>query len=228
MRKRILIKVTIFIAALLIIAIGAFFVRQPATQTATIQPSETPVVDSVPTDLVIGRADAPATMVEYGDYKCPECARYNNDAGERIRKDYVETGKLKIIYKPYPVYGQDGGRALYGSYCANEQFKFTEYHDAVYEYMWQNYYQDGNYQAAIDNTLGDPVLLDIVGSIGLDKAKFTICMEQRTYADLFEKALFEAADDDVQGTPTFIINKQKIVGSQPFNIYKTLIDIQLR
>jgi protein-disulfide isomerase len=179
-------------------------------------------------DLVIGSAGAKVTMVEYADFKCPECGKFHQNAGQLLRKNYVDTGKLRIIFKPYPVYGDDAGKALYVSYCANEQNKFPVYHDAVFQYMWDNYYKKGDYNAAIADSLNDTVLFGITDKLGLNKKQLLACIDHNTYDNSFQKALLDSGPDEIQGTPSFLLNGEKIVGPQPYNLFKTLVDIRLR
>lgn len=178
-------------------------------------------------DLIIGDPSAPASMIEYGDYKCPSCADYHQEAWLDIKRDYVDAGKLKVIFRPYPVYGEDGAKAVYGSYCAAAQNKFEQYYTSIYDYMWATYFSKGDKDASVRPTLDTEPLKQITDSIGIDSSKFQSCVDEITYKTDYDQALSDAADDGVQGTPTFIINEQKVVGPQPYQIFKTLIDIQL-
>jgi len=178
-------------------------------------------------ELIIGDPAAPATMVEYGDFKCPSCGEFHQAAWQDIKRDYIDTGRLKVIFKPYPVYGEDGAKAVYGSYCAAAQDKFTQYHEAAFAYMWENYFSKGDKDASVRKTLDGEALRSIVEPLGIDYAAFQNCIDEITYDSDYQQALSDAADDGVQGTPTFILNNQKVVGPQPYQIFKTLIDIQL-
>jgi len=186
-----------------------------------LQPSTSPI-------LVIGNPNAKATIIEYADYKCPECGKFFQSAGKQIRKDYVETGLVKIVFRPYPVYSEDGAKALAGSYCANNQGKFTEYHDELFEYMWSNHFQKGDYQKAIDPVLNDSVIGAILKNVGIDKATYDSCLANEDTRKAYDADIDLAAPDEIQGTPSFIIGGQKIVGPQPYTVFKTLLDIQLR
>ena len=176
-------------------------------------------------ELVIGDPEAPVTIIEYADYKCPECGKHHQDVGKRIIKDYVETGVVKIVFRPFPVYSQDGARALLGSYCAQDQGKFVEYHDAIFEYMWVNHFAEGDYQKAIDTVLTDDVMSGINSSIGIEESSFQSCLADVNTNNAYLKDIELAAPDDIQGTPTFIINGQKVVGPQVYNVFKTLIEL---
>jgi protein-disulfide isomerase len=179
-------------------------------------------------ELIIGDPMAPVTLVEYADYKCSSCGKFHREAGKEIRDTYVDSGQLKIVFKPFPIYGKDSGLALYGSYCANNQAKFTQYHDTLFDYMWDNYFGSGNYNASVNEIFTKDKLTQLAGNIGMDTDKFAQCIADKDYEPQFNAALNLAADQDVQGTPTIFINDKKIVGPQPFNIYKQLVEINLR
>lgn len=186
-----------------------------------IQPSTSPI-------LVIGNPDAKVTIIEYADYKCPECGKYHQSAGKQIRKDYIDTGLVKVVFRPYPVYSEDGAKALAGSYCANNQGKFKEYHDSIFEYMWVNHFEKGDYQKAIDPVLTDSVMGDLLKNSGINKEAYDICLASKDTRKVYDDDIDLAAPDEIQGTPSFIIGGQKIVGPQPYRVFKTLLDIQLR
>lgn len=178
--------------------------------------------------LVIGDPNAPVTMIEYTDFKCPECNKYHQSAGSEIRKAYVDTGKVKIVFRPYPVFSEDGGRALGGSYCANQQGKFPEYHDAIFAYMWDTYYSRGENQKAIENVLTDTVMRSITENVGIDYAAYTACLEDPATRATYDADVAKAADDEIQGAPSFVIGGKKIVQNQPFAVFEAVIESQLR
>ncbi len=175
--------------------------------------------------LIIGDPAAPVTIIEYADYKCPECGKFYQTAGVDIQQNYIDTGRAKIEFRPYPLYGEDSGLALYASYCAAEQGKFAAYYNKMFEYMWQNYYKDSNYSATTQQLFSPEKLGALAGEAGLDQTSFTSCAGGKTYADAYYAAVDKAAGDEVQGTPTLIIGGKKIVGVQPYRIYRTLLDM---
>lgn len=180
-----------------------------------------------PNILIIGNPDAKVSIFEYADFKCPECGKYHQGAGKKIRQEYVNTGKVKIIFRPYPVFAEDGAKLLAASYCAQEQGKFTTYHDTFFEYMWTEHFQYGNYQKAIDPVLIGDTLDQLFRKIGIDKTAYDACFVSEKYKAAYDADLWVSGDDEVQGTPTFIINGQKVVGPQDYSVFKTLLDIAL-
>lgn len=221
-------------AAILIIGIGLFIlwpgVTPPTNQNSST--SQTAASSAAPPDqtseLIIGNPNAKAAIIEYADYKCPSCGEFHQKAGKQLRADYVDKGLLKIVFRPFPVYAVDGAKALVGSYCAKDQHKFTDYHDALFDYMWVNHFRHGDYQKAIDTVLTDDVMRSLMENIGMNYEEYKQCMNSKRHDKAYYDTIDLAAPDEIQGTPSFIINGQKVVGPQPYSVFKTLVDIQLR
>lgn len=191
-------------------------------------PEEQATIASTPNALIIGKADAPVTLIEYYDYKCPNCGEFHIKAGEQIKQEYVDAGIVKIELRAYPFLGPDSARALRGAYCANDLGHLVDYHDNVFNHMWENYYKNGNFKVEIEDILTLEKLIEIADFENTDKTKFSECISSDVKNQFIDRDLEKAANDGVQGTPTIIIGDQKIVGPQPFNIYKQLIDIENR
>lgn len=192
----------------------------PSTQEATLQQSKT--------DLIIGNTNAKAIIIEYGDFKCPSCNQFLHQTEVQLRSNYIDNGKLKIIFRNLPYLGPDSQLAAEGSYCANDQQKFREYHDAVYDYMWDTYYIKGNTSAEFQDILTTSKLVDLANSGGLDSSIFQKCLESHTHKTDVAADLKASEAAQATGTPFFTINNQTVVGPQPYNVFKTLVDLQLR
>ena len=81
---------------------------------------------------ILGDPNAPITLVEFGDYQCHYCNVFFQSIEKDILKNYVDTGKVKIIFKDYNIIGEDSVIASQGAHCANDQGLFWEYHDILY------------------------------------------------------------------------------------------------
>jgi len=199
---------------------------QPVRPNRQIATPESGSKKELAEELSIGSVSAPATIYEYADFKCPKCNLYQQQAGKKIRRDFVETGKVKIVFRPFPVFGEDAGLVLYGSYCASEQGKFTSYYDAMFATM-AALYADGDYSEASENILTPDEITVVAEKTGLEPAAFRACLSGNTHKADFDAAQHASAEDSVQGTPTIVIAGKAIVGAQPYEIYKTLIEAQL-
>nr|MBA3679154.1 DsbA family protein [Candidatus Saccharibacteria bacterium] len=178
--------------------------------------------------LIIGSNDAKVTLVEYGDFKCPLCTKFSQTTEKQIRKEFVDSGKINIEYKTLPIIAADSKVAAEAAYCANDQQKFTEFHDALYSYMWNTYYKNGDYSIEGKNLFTQQKLSEIISGAGIDGSKISQCLEDGTNKSLVEADVQSANTLGISGTPTFLIGSQKISGSQPFSIFKPLIDSKLK
>ena len=80
----------------------------------------------------LGSDDAPITLVEFGDYQCLFCNKFFHETEASILKNYVETDKVKIIFKDFTIIGPDSIGAAHATHCADDQGKYWEYHDELY------------------------------------------------------------------------------------------------
>ena len=221
----------VIIVFLVLVIAGAFFItsnnstanKPSAEQQQTI---ERAAIGDV--KLTVGNPSASATIVEYFDYKCPSCNNFHRNTGKQLTEEYIDTNQAKFEVRITPVIGPDSANAGRGAYCANDQGLFEPYHNAVLDYMYDNYYSSGNIAAEFDNILTTNELATIVQPLGIDSNSFSECVDSDRFNPLLDENLLLAADDEIQGTPGFAIGEQSFVGAQPFSVFKTLIDIELR
>lgn len=197
---------------------------QATSDTETSQTANSPT--STP-KLIIGSPDAKVTIVEYADFKCPLCGRFYRETEPQIKKDYIDSGKVKIEYRPLPIIAKDSTVAALGAYCSAEQSKFEQYHNAVFSYIYTNYYSKSLRDEG-SNIFTLETLTKIATEQGLDAQAFTTCMTSNKYSSAIEASENQAKSDGANATPTIIIGTQKISGAQPFAIYKPFIEAQLR
>ena len=168
---------------------------------------------------ILGNPNAPITLVEFGDYQCHYCNVFFESIEEDIIKNYVETGKVKIIFKDYNIIGPDSVKASLGAHCAKEQGLFWEYHDILYS----NWTGENNGWASGTN------LANFAQEIDLNMNKWSECMIQQKHSQTILNSNDDAKTLGLTGTPAFfIINSEgkvtKLVGAQPFEIFKTTFD----
>jgi len=194
----------------------------------------TPQIDSVgPVEItmetfvengspVLGNPDAPITLVEFGDYQCHYCNVFFENTEEEIIKKYVETGKVKMIFKDYNIIGKDSVKASQGAHCAKEQNLFWEYHDILYS----NWTGENNGWASGTN------LANYAQDIGLEMNQWTDCMTQQKYSKTILTSNEDAKKLQLTGTPAFfVINSDgqvsKLFGAQPYDVFERVFDEQL-
>jgi len=172
----------------------------------------------------LGRQDAPVTMVEFSDYQCPFCKRHFSAVYPILKKDYIDTGKLRYVFRDFPIAGlhPHAQKAHEAAYCAGEQNKYREMHDILFDNS-----QD----------LSIPALKRYATKIALNGDPFIACLESGKYAGEVEKEIAEGTQAGVNGTPAFFIGPsgsgEKITGTlvsgaQPLTRFKQIIDDLLK
>jgi protein-disulfide isomerase len=171
---------------------------------------------------ILGDPNAPITLVEFGDYQCHYCNVFFQSIEKDILKNYVDTGKVKIIFKDYNIIGEDSVKASQGAHCANDQGLFWEYHDILYSH-WTG---ENNGWASSEN------LAIFAQQIGLNMDKWSECMNKGSHSQIILKSNDDARTLQLTGTPAFfIINSEgevsKLFGAQPFEVFKKIFDEKL-
>jgi len=167
--------------------------------------------------VVLGDKDAPVTFVEYGDYQCPFCGRIFTNVEPQLRKEYIDTGKVKMVYKNFAFLGPESIAAAEASECAKDYGKFWLYHDALFEAeIADGVEHNGNLDKAF--------FLSIADNLGIDKASFEQCIDSRKYKDKIERDVEQGRSLGVAGTPAIFINDVFIAGAQDYSVFKKAID----
>lgn len=192
----------------------------PQAGAATTQPTAAPTkVDLKITaeDPVMGDPNAKVTIVEFGDFQCPFCGRFYKDTLPQLKKDYINNGKAKFIFKQLAFLGKESTDAANAALCAQEQNRFFEYHDELYNN------QSGENQGGfvIDN------LKKFAANIGLNTPQFNQCLDSQKYNAHVQADVAEANRLGFNSTPSVAINGQVVIGAQPYDTFKTVIDQQL-
>lgn len=157
----------------------------------------------------LGAKDAPVTIVTFSDFECPFCKRVGPTI-DRVMRDY--RGKVKMYFRDYPLpFHKKARPAAMAAWCANEQGKFWQYHDQLFE----------------DQKLETNDLVAHATKIGLDKAKFETCLSTEKFKPQMEADAEAGAKAGVNGTPAFFVNGILISGAVPFDKFKEVIDEEL-
>ena len=160
---------------------------------------------------VKGPGDAKVTVIAFSDFQCPFCSRAV-PVLKQIEDEYK--GKVKIAFKQLPLPFHDKAHlAAEAALAANEQGKFWPKHDKLF----------ANQQA-----LDRPSLEKYAEELGLNMGKFKAALDSGKFKDKVDSDAKEGAAVGATGTPTFFINGTKVVGAQPFDAFKTVIDTELK
>lgn len=215
-------------------ALGGMFVKiqylegkggTTTTQTAGTTPTQptTPPTPSAinikvtPDDPVLGNVNAKVTIVEFADYQCPFCERFFTDTFPSIKKDYIDTGKVKFVYKNLAFLGQESTWAANAALCAKEQNKFWEYHD----YLFSHQGQENSGAFSQDKLKG------FAATLGLNTTQFNSCLDGQKYNSQVQADSAEASRVGFNSTPSTAVGTTPIVGAQPYAQFKTAIDSEL-
>jgi len=171
---------------------------------------------------ILGDPNATITLVEFGDYQCHYCNVFFQTIEDDIIKNYVKTGKVKMIFKDYNIIGPDSINASHGAHCANEQGLFWEYHDTLYS----NWTGENNGWASPRN------LTIFAEEVNADMDKWAQCMNEKSHSITINESNNDARTLELTGTPAFfVINSEgkvsKLFGAQPFEVFKKIFDNQL-
>ncbi len=199
------------------------------SQVPTQQPTQrgTPIYEiSINDDPVKGDPNAPLTIIEFSDFQCPFCARFYSQTLPLLEENYIDTGKVKLVFKDLPLDRlHPNARATHiAAECANEQGMFWKYHDILFEKQPQ-------WQSLSPSNL-DTTLTNFAAGLGMESTDFKTCIESQEIADEVNDDTLEAASYGTTGTPTFFIGNEKdgftkLVGAQPFAAFKTMIDSKI-
>jgi len=167
---------------------------------------------------VLGNAFAPITILEWGDYQCTFCYRFHQNSLNVIYEEYIETGKVKLVFKDFPLNGPDSVLAAEATYCAEDQGMYWEYHDVLYN----------NWAGERTEWITRSSLTEFAQQLDLDLEKFNNCIDSHIYKDRVLGLEQYGKDIGIDATPTFLIFKDekiiKIRGNQPLDAFRKAID----
>ena len=206
-------------------AIAKLELKMLQNQLPTEQP-KVPMKISADDDPVMGDPDAPITIIEFSDFQCPFCARFDSQTLPSILEEYIEHGKVKLVFRDFPIQSihPNAVAAHVASECANEQDKFKEMHDMLFDNQ-----NEWNKQETV-NALS--LFSQYATKIQLEQEAFDSCLSSGKYLDEIKKDLEDGRTYGVSGTPGFFIGNDEIgyvelKGAQPFESFKKVIDAQL-
>ncbi|MBT6069124.1 DsbA family protein [Candidatus Peregrinibacteria bacterium] len=164
---------------------------------------------------ILGDSDAPVVLEEYSDYQCPYCKRHYTNTFMQLYNTYVKTGQVRLEFKDYPLsFHANAVPAAVAAYCAGEQKNYWGMHDALYE----------NFDLWAKSTNPNVEFVRIAKALKLKTKNFEKCLSSGNYDAIIDANQAEGVKKGVTGTPAFFINGKKVVGAQPFSVFKSLIE----
>lgn len=170
----------------------------------------------------LGDANAPVTIVEFTDMQCPFCRSFFTGAYPQIKQEYIDTGQVALYLRHYPLSfhaaAQKSGEALE---CANDQDVMWQLHDLMYEKQQELDPSGGTVEYTTDD------MKTWASELGIDMGAFNECLDSGKYAEKVTQDMADGTAAGVSGTPAFFINGTPVVGAQPYESFKALIDQEL-
>lgn len=194
----------------------------PAPAAAPASTAVSPTTDKVRLKVGknlhwMGRPDAPVTIVEFTDYQCPFCRKYHTESFAQLKKNYIDTGKVRFASSDLPLdFHANAQRAAEAAWCAGEQDKYWELRDAM---------------ITNSSDLSKDAITKYAQTVSLDIASFAACTDAEKYKAEIQEGTAEAATVGISGTPSFVIGKSapdaidgvRIVGALPLSAFETEI-----
>jgi len=167
---------------------------------------------------VLGDPNAPITILEWGDYQCTFCYKFHQETLNKIDEEYIKTGKVKIIFKDFPLNGPDSKLAAEATYCAHDQNKYWQYHNQLYE----------NWAGERTGWITRESLSGFAKTIDLDIVEFNKCLDENKYENKINSIYEFGNEIGINATPSFLVfNDQKIIkirGNQPLEVFLKTFD----
>lgn len=191
----------------------------PATPTAPPAPVAEPpspttgMVEASPDDdPAIGPPEAPVLIIEFSDFQCGFCGRFARETLAQILETYGD--QVRFVHRDFPLSSihPHAQKAAEAAQCANEQGKYWDYSDVLYQNQTALEIESLNLYAE---------------QLGLDADAFSECLDSGRYKEEVEKDLTDGRSYGVTATPTFFINGQLLVGAKPFSAFQAVIEEEL-
>lgn len=160
-----------------------------------------------------GNINSSVKIIEYSDFECPYCGKYYANTYSRIKEEYIDTGLISYEFRHFPLsFHKNAIPASNAAECAGEQNHFFDMHDILFQNQANLKKND---------------LLSYAKLLNLDWSEFMYCFDNFEYQNKIDNDFDIGKKMSVSGTPAFFINDVKIVGAQPFEVFKQAIDAEL-
>lgn len=194
-------------------AVGTAVAALPQNVVPTARPTADPNIRYDIEDAgnpFIGAADAPIVMIEFGDFRCGFCKRFNDETLTPLLQQYE--GQVRFVYRDYPILGPDSLQAALAAECADDQGQFWPFHDLLY---------------TNPSNLTRTAFMTYAEQLAFDMETFTTCYDDAVHQDEINIDYAAGQQLGVGGTPTFFINGRIITGAQPIEVFQRLLDDEL-
>ena len=209
---------------LILVAVSLFIDRDSPTSPAD-QEDVGNFEEYLETRPSLGDPNAPITLVEFADFKCPACKAFHELAFYNLREDFIGLGKMRLVFMNFPIpLGEDSYTAAVAGECLFRQDEraFWAYYDAMYTY------QGPESQRWATLSRLQEIVRDYVDPIfDIDEEDFAQCVEEERYRDVVERDRQLGRNLGVRGTPTLFLNGEKLDRWGPYSSLKARIEREL-
>ena len=206
------------IGAAVLVAIVLILLNRPQSAGAPIV-AAAPLPASIPVNgTTMGAANAPISIVEWGDYQCPSCGLFAREIAPRLITDYVEPGHATLQFRDFAFLGPESLRAAEAAACADDQSAFWRYHDTLY----------ANQHGENQNAFSDARLKEIARTLQLDTAEFNRCLDSGEKQSAVDQSIAAARAQGINSTPSIFIDGTKIDDWSNWDGIKAILDADLK
>jgi len=184
-------------------------------RTSFVNSIESSVLNITEDDFIIGNDNAHITIIEYASMSCNHCADFHNNTLPTLKKEYIDTGKVKYVFRDFPF----NYPALLGSMvmrCIPSEVRY-DYMNALY--LLQNKW------VVRENNVTRQELYKIMQSGGMSKENFDACLSDQDLENVILKGVMDAQSEiNIQSTPSFLINGNLVEGNKPIKVFRQILD----
>ena len=211
-RREFVVSTSALVAAGVLMGSAPLAFAQGPTNEELLRPGPLP-------DLVLGKADAPVTIIEYASMTCPHCAHFHKTTYPALKSEYIDTGKVRFIFREFPL-DELAVAASMLARCAGKDDSSKAL--AMIDVLFSS--QD---RWAVRQPI--PVLMQIGKQAGLTEKAFDDCLkDQKLYNDIMAMRERGSKDYKVESTPTIFVNGKAIKGGATIDELKKVIDPLLK
>lgn len=195
---------------------GMFLVFYPESETNSNLLTTTKLISGG--SPILGNSNAPITILEWGDFQCTFCYKFHQSTLDVINEEFIKTGKVKLIFKDFPLNGPDSFLAAQAAYCAQDQERYWQFHNELYK----------NWAGERTGWITRNSLEKFANTINLNLDEFNKCLDEKKYEQKVTTLHEFGKEIGIDATPSFLVfNDEKIIkirGNQPIEVFLKTFD----
>ena len=177
--------------------------------------NESSVLNLTEDDFIIGNNNAPITIIEYASMSCNHCANFHNNTLPDLKKEYIDTGKVKYVFRDFPY----NYPALLGSMvmrCIPSEVRY-DYMNALYKLQ--------NMWVVRENAITRQELYKIMQTGGMSKENFNSCLSNVDLENnILQEVMAAQSEFNIRSTPSFLINGNLLEGDKSIKVFRQILD----